>query len=89
MITPKQIKQLEKIFGNLDIVNYLYDDKTVALVIGDIKYIEEQSINTAFGWDMPTIDFVRNTTPEERKEIKRLARISALEKELEELKSDV
>lgn len=89
MISEKQIKQVEKIFGAGAFCYYAYGDNVEWAIIGDFDLARKSFIEQSLEWNQEVIDFVNKTTPEERKEIARIARIHALEKELEKLKSEI
>jgi hypothetical protein len=88
MITQKQIEQIGKIVGKEWLALNGNEGEVETLILGDVEGAKKWFIQSALGWNEEVIEFVEKTTPEERKELARLARIHALEKELNELKKN-
>jgi hypothetical protein len=89
MITNEQKKKILEIVGSDILVTSLNGNGNgqEMILIGDYQNAKNYFLEVALDWNSEVIEFVKNTTPEERKELARLARISKLEKELSELKS--
>jgi hypothetical protein len=86
MITEKLQKQINKLAKD-DVIFIGKNGVTTVAIIGNYEDAKDHILLSVFDWDTETANFVKNTSPKQREEIARLAKIHALEKELEQLKA--